>query len=766
MDRPPWRRRRHRASENLARTEADAFARTKFDAPEPRAEWISRSTLVRVLIDAVHERLMLIAAPAGYGKSTLAAQWRRDPSETRRFAWVSLDRGDNDPVILWMSILRALSQATLVPDSSALLKSLHAPHPDIEGTFLPMLVNRFAQATDRVVLVLDSFDHIREAACHQQLESFVNRLPSALQLAIVTRSAPPLPLTRLRAAGELVELHTEQLLFTYEEVDRFVRRVSKVQLPEPELDHLAERTEGWPAAVYLAAQALRDAADPVAFARGFDGTSPRVRNYLMEEVLGPLPEEMVLFLVRTSILEPFTAPLCAAVADTDLAQSFIELDRFDSFLVPVDQKGQWWRHHHLLKDVLREQLDTRTPGEAKTLHRRAGRWYEQHGFVGAAAEHAIAAGDVDRVLALISRDWCSMANTDQATKLRTFLASLSTERLSANPVTAMSTAWMAALAGDYPAAEHWLGTAMRAGHKGPLPDGMVSLESSAALLEGTLGLKGARSMVAAARTAVWLEGDPTSRWYSTARCVLGYAYFATGELEFAEFPLGQAAHSAAAFPAVRMGALAALSLTLTGLGRRAQADELAEAAHDLANEQLMDGEAFATYTRASTLTGTALGAALVRRGKLTEARQLLTDVQRVHQTQPGVPLWPPLENLLRLIDVLIMLGERAEARERAAQAAGLLGTIPSGLRRYRAWLTVLQHRLDVTGIPQAPIEPLTDREIAVLRLLRSNLSLREVGAELFVSYNTVKTHARSIYRKLGASSRDEALRRAGDLGII
>ncbi|MFI0354957.1 LuxR C-terminal-related transcriptional regulator [Actinomadura sp. 9N407] len=756
------RRRRNNAPH--AAHGVDAIAVTKLRAPDPQDEWISRSALVRRLTHARAERLIVIAAPAGYGKSTLAAQWRTDPDETRRFAWVSLDHGDNVPSILWSSILRSLNDIAAMTGVAGDLLRLPDDRPAvIDDAFLSDIVNRLAEHGAPVVLVLDDCHVIRDPSCLRQLRALVEWLPPNAQVALVTRGRLPLPLARFRASGQIVEFGVEDLRFNAEETDRFVRRFSNVQLAGEDLDRLVERTEGWPAGVHLAALGMREHREPAAFTREFDGANQYVVDYFSEEVLAPLSDETFRFLARTSVLESFNASLCGAVTRDPNADAILErLARSGLFVVPLDDRRVWYRYHRLFRGALDRLLRTAEPGFATVLHRRADVWLERHGRVGAAIEHALAAGDDGRAVAIIAAGWPSFAFSghEETTMLRGWLMSVDTERLAADPVAAVCAAWAGTLAGDRAIGRQWLDTARRLGHSGPLPDGTASLESSAALLESMVGTGGVHNMLASARTAVALETDPASPWYSLARHNLGCGHYLAGDQSTAIAPLSESAQSLAAFAAVQVQSYAVLSLATAELGRETQAAELAETALALAAEHGM------ADTSRMSLARTAAAATLVRQGRVAEARPLLEAVQHLRRTSPRVTVWPTLENLHLLIGVLLDLGELREARALVGEAAELLAFLPADAGRLRLRHSQVQRQLHSLADTTAPLEPLTDREIAVLRMLRSDKSLRDVGAELFISQNTIKTHTRAIYRKLEASSRAEALRRAQDVGIL
>src|ERR1019366_2546219 len=318
----------------------------------------------------VTARLVLVDAPAGFGKTTLVAQWRSSPAESRAFAWVSLDPGDNDPGRLWWHVVCAVQRACPKFSAGDLLAAVRARAPDFAGTLLPLLVNELAALPEPVVLVLDDYHVIRDRGCHDQV-AFL-----------------------LLAAGEMAEIRARQLRFAPAQAARLVAAVAGIDLSEPDLADLAGRTEGWPAGVYLAALSLRVHPAPGAFIRQFTGDSRFVVDFLAEEVLSRPPAGIRQFLARTSVLSRFCAPLCDAVAGPAGSAEIIGmLERENLFVVPLDDTRQWFRYHHLFAQVLRSELARTEPDIAAALHQRASAWHRRSGSADEAISHARAAGD-------------------------------------------------------------------------------------------------------------------------------------------------------------------------------------------------------------------------------------------------------------------------------------------------------------------------------------------------------------------------------------
>ncbi len=733
---------------------------TKLHAPRSRREWMERAQLTGYLADTA-ARLVLVDAPPGFGKTTLVAQWRSRPGEGRRFAWVSLDRGDDDPDRLWWYVVSALQRACPEIDGDVILTALRMQAQDVAGSVLPILVNELAIISAPVVLVLDDYHEIKNGSCHDQITFLLHHLPPTAQIVLITRADPPLPLGRLRADGELVEIRQRELRFTPAETAALVHAVAGIQLSEPDLADLAARTEGWPTGVYLAALSLRGHPAPGAFVRQFTGENRFIVDFLAEEVLNRQPGEIRQFLVRSSILARFCAPLCDAVTGSAGAAEIIKvLERENLFLVPLDDSRQWYRYHHLFAQLLRSQLARTEPGIAGTLHERASTWHRLSGSPEEAVSHALAADDVAGAVDLIARDWYTYADAGQIATVRGWMRLLGDDRIAASPVAAHCAAWTAALSGDQESVLRWLPVAEAGHHTGALPDGMRSLSSSAALLRGICGFDGLRVMRESAATAAELESNPASPWYAMARGVLGFSLYLSGEPEAAAASLEEAGQSQASGPLIRTLSLSVLSLVSVALGKLPQAQEAADGA------RILSARGDLEEAPQSSLAYTAMGAVYAAQGQLDRARRDLGHALRSRRNLSGINPWHTFEPTLLLTRVLLDLGDRAGAAEQADKARGVLTTLPDGAEALRARLAELDRRIAGRKRVLPIAAALTEREVAVLHLLEGTLSLREIGLELYVSANTIKTHTRAVYRKLGVSTRHDAIRQGRQAGIL
>jgi ATP/maltotriose-dependent transcriptional regulator MalT len=731
---------------------------TRFRPPRLLGECVDRPALAERLSGAT-ARLLLLAAPAGFGKTTLVAQWMAATAQRRPFAWVSIDEGDNDPARLWSDIIHALRRACPRFDGADLLADLQTPGCDVTAAVLPGVLNELAAAGAPAVLALDDFHAIREPACHEQIGFLLTHLPELMQLVIVTRAEPPLPVARWRARGELAEFRADDLRFGLGETAELVRNVAGLDVRVADLMVLLDRAEGWPAALYLAALALRGHPSPGAFIRGFGGRNKYVADFLAQEILERQPAGIRRFLLRTSILDRLCAPLCDAVAGSADADAVLRvLERDNLFVVPLDETRQWYRYHHLFAEMLRDKLAETEPGILTSLHVRASAWHRERGSADEAIGHALAAGDRAAAIGLIASQWHRYFAAGRARPVRGWLRALGDAAVGENPLAVQCAAWTAALSGDRQAVRRWLPALNAANWEGRLPDGMRSLSSSVAML---LGLSGdLQTAIESARTAVRLEDDPASPWYALARTELGFSLYLSGGLAEAEKHLRDALAGDAALPLVRLFGLSALGLVSVELGDLSRALRLVSEARGIVTS--LDLGTFPSAAFAHV----AVGAVYAALGRPKEARNALEFALGSRHQIPATSPWPTAEALLLLAHVLLDLDDRSGAGALAGELEAILASSPDGPARLSGRLAQLKHRL-ASSPPGALLgPPLTRTEVSVLRMLRSDLSLRDIARERHVSANTIKSHSRAIYRKLSASNRAEAVRRACDLGLV
>ena len=576
-------------------------------------------------------------------------------------------------------------------------------------------------------------------------------MPASVQLVLSTRTDPALPLGTLRARGQLQELRADDLRFTGPEATEFLNDRLDLGLTTSDVELLVARTEGWPAGIYLAALSLSGTEDKGALVRAFDGTSTHVVDFLAGEVLAAHDAELQTFMLRTSVLERLCAPLCGAVLGQPGSAGALEsLARTNLFLLPLDDRAEWYRFHHLFAQILRVELERREPDLVPELHRRAFEWHSRHGTADEAIHHAVSAGAYTEAGELITETWVHYANAGRTASVLEWLRQFPGEILDRDARLLLVQAWVAALRGREADMRRAAARVQELGglDAGPLPDGFASLESSLSALHATFGWGDVSAILAHGARSAETEG-PDSPWRPVIAWGLGWAHYVRDELEEAERWLSEAAALAPRTDQWIVGVAAIADLSLIA-GRRGDRDEqmrLALEAVDVARscgllDAIEDGEVHSAY-----------GVALIAQGRAEEA---------IPELERGVFLRRLWGQQLDLVDGLIELGTgRAvvgDARG-AIDAFDEAGALLAACRDAGALPARLAAARRAVRTPGRGAE-LSDRERTVLRLLGSGLSEREIGRELYLSFNTVHSHVKAIYRKLGVTSRADAVRRS------
>ncbi|HEX9439620.1 MAG TPA: hypothetical protein VF909_08060, partial [Roseiflexaceae bacterium] len=438
----------------------DPLLLTKLTPPPTRANPIARPRLTDALAHGARGPLTLICAPAGYGKTTLLSAWARQRAAP--IAWVSLDRNDNDPLHFWVYVIAALR--TIDPDCGAdALALIGSPQPPPTTTALTTLLNDLATCASTKVLALDDYHLIDNPAIHQALGFMLEHRPSNLHLILAGRSMPALPLARLRAGGQLVELRAADLRCTRAEATIFLRDSMQLALPPDAVTVLASRTEGWIAGLHLAALAVQGAADVLGVAHALNGTQEMIRDYLIDEVCDQQPAPIQHFLLQTAILERLNAPLCDALLNgsattksSDSQSALTYLEQANLFLVPLDEERRWYRYHPLFAEALRARLAQTQPAQVADLHRRAAAWYASEGLDTEAIPHVLAAGDHALAARLVEQVADSMWLRRELSTLAGWLDALPIDLVRTRPALCRMRAWTLLNVGQAIAAEAYL----------------------------------------------------------------------------------------------------------------------------------------------------------------------------------------------------------------------------------------------------------------------------------------------------------------------
>ena len=686
--------------------------------------------------------MVLVCAPAGYGKSTLVAQWcDLDP---RASGWVQLHHGDNDRLVLLARVVAALERTG--PVRGELLEELSRPMPRIDEVAVPLLAAELGER-DPFVLVLDDVHVITAEKCRAMLVFLVDQVRSGCQLVLVTRGDLEVPLGRLRASRDLVEIGPAVLALDARET-RDVAASGGLELSEEAAGALCERTEGWAAAVALAALSLQGRDDAAVKVAGLSGNQRQIADYLLEEVLERQPEHLKRFLLGTSILERMTAPLCDAVLGTDDAAGALEaLARSNAFVVALDDHREWYRYHHLFRDLLRAELKRRHPELCPVYLARAAAWCEPHGAPDEAFVYAYESGDLARAgrIALAHRH--GFVTRGRIETLGLWLARCTDEEIASDPQLSIVAAWVFGYLGDAARARRFLAAAERGQLDVPSADGASSLRTALANLRTAMAPDGISQMLRDGEIVYASEKTAGTQWFLSGCRAMGVAYVLLGRPQEAITVLREALALSSHQPELAhmwVFSLGYLAFAATDMGNRRDAQRWAvEATWVATNQNLHE-------TTHGAIAFTAGAIAYQQRGDHVEAARELEKVRRLRPRLRAAP-WLNADLMLRCAEISLDLGEVAGALEFAQAAGDALQGYPDA-----GTLTARLQRLE-ERIRRGQDYGLTPAELRLVAFLPTHLSLREIAGRVYLSRSTVKAQVASIYDKLGVPGRSEAV---------
>ncbi len=728
---------------------------SKLHVPASRPGLIERPHLLERLAAARSSPLMLIVAPPGYGKTTLATQWNED--DERPFVWVTLDAGDNDPSSLLAYIVFALDE--VVSLDAGVFPRAPEPGPAFVPFALPRIAGALAERTDPFVLVLDDVHAVQDPDSLDLLALLVQNMPPDSQIVLIGRDVPRLPLSRLLVGRSVVTIGMRQLAMSRREAVRLLHAAG-LPVNEPEAATLTERTEGWPAGLYLAALALREQEHLGKALESFAGSDQLLMDYVRTELLEHLPPTQLKFMLGTAALDRLCGPLCDAVLGRRGSTAKLEeLERANLFLMPTNRDGVWFRRHQLFAEMLLAELRRVAPKQEAVQHRRAAEWFADHGDVEQALDHARAANDIEYAAQLIATDVATYLSSGRASTIRRWIESLPSAALANLPWFGATAALAYISSGNVDRATHWLAVAERGDPDvGPLPDGRISQRSAIMSTRAALGVGDLSSLRRDASAACELEADD-SVWKSLCAMVSGGTAYLMGDRSDGIERLEAAVRvSALDHPNVHAWSLALLALCAADTEDWERLRTLAERARvEVERNGLQD------YGTASLVYGaSALSCAHWRQP--AEARRDAVRATRLLATLSPLAPWMAIQARAATASAYVLLGDPAQARE-------MLRSAQRDLFRFHD-SPVVVNRLDRLHAAIAEQRsagagpPLTAAEIRVLQFLPTYLSFREIAERLHVSRNTVKTQVISSYRKLGAASRTEAVEVAARLGMI
>jgi LuxR family maltose regulon positive regulatory protein len=725
-------------------------------APAPgRPGLVPRGGLLDQL-EASARSVVAVCAPAGYGKTVLAAAWAK--RDSRPFVWLSIDRHDNDPAVLLTYLAVGLDRVE--PIDPAVFAALASRGASITQTVIARLGAALSSKALPVVVVLDDVHLLHDQEGLHALSVLVDHLPPGSQLAVISRDEPPLPLARWRAEGRLDELGPGDLAMDPLEAGRLLA-AARVELPDGEVAELTRRTEGWPVALYLAALSIKAQHPRNGDGAGLSGRDRFLVDYLQSVLLSRLSPTEVQFLTRTAVLDRLSGPLCDAVLDTSGSAAVLaSLERSNLLVVPLDRQREWYRYHHLFQELLREELERSEPELVRELTLRAAHWCQRHGLAEAAIDYAMDADDADLVARGVEQVAISVYRSGRLATLQRWFDWFNDRGLIQRyPAVAMLGAWVQALGGHAAAAERWAAAAEQGSYAGMLPDG-GSIDGWRALLRAKLCRHGVTQMRADAELALTLI-PVGSLWRAPAQLLAGISHLLAGDLDVADDLLAEAVEVAKDTGATVAASVALAERAILAIGRQdwRDAEILVEQARSVVNMAHL--EAFAT----SVVLYAAGARVAIHHGNIGQAEQDLARAQQLRpQATHALPYYA-VQARLELIRAYLALTDVASARTVLREVDDLLrwrpdlGTLPDQANQLRS-------QLDHIGADAIGTGSLTTAEQRLLPLLPTHHSFREIGQHLHLSQHTVKSQAMSIYRKLGTSSRGQAVQRARTLGLL
>jgi LuxR family transcriptional regulator, maltose regulon positive regulatory protein len=731
---------------------------SKLLRPQVRPGTVCRSSLVERLANGDAHRIVSVVAPAGYGKTTLLSQWAERSGRT--FAWVSLEEPDNDPKILLAYVAEALD--AVEPIGRRVFDALASPGSSVPGSVVPRLGRAFSSMTSPVVLVLDDVHVLRNRECRAALSALADHVPEGSQLVLAGRAEPPLRIPRLRAEGRILEIGPGHLSLTREEASSLLANAG-VGLGEDEVAELHNRTEGWPVGLYLAALYLREGGLLGSAAVSFSGDDRFVSDYVESEFLARISRRQRAFLTRTAILQRISGPLCEAVLDMPgSAATLEELARSNMLLVPLDRRGEWYRYHHLFRDMLVAKLHRREPDLMPVLRRRAARWCLRNDLPEEALEYSIAAGDVDTAARLVETLGVPTHRQGRLTTIQRWFRWLEDQGgIDGHPMVAVLAGLFFALTGRPVEADRWADVVDRWQYGDATQRDDPYAEAYAAILRALMCRRGIEQIRADAdeavrRCAAESIVTPAPTLYQ------GLARVLSGDLDG-----GDASFEDAVSAGEQAGAHETLAVTLC------ERSLVAMARHQWSRAEVLANQASAVLRRAriDESYATPLVCAVQARGALHRgdgpaARQELVSAQRLRHLLTYAMPQLAVQARIELARVHLALADLEGARTLMREIDELLSRRP-GLGNLTREAQALRARLSEergTSIPGA--SSLTAAELRLLPLLTTHMSFPEIAEELSLSHHTVKSQAYSAYRKLGAASRSQAVARSRELMLL
>ena len=729
---------------------------SKLAPPLTRPGTVAKADVIGRLL-AANVPFAAVVAPAGYGKTTLLARWA--DADSRPFAWVALDGRDDDTVVFLRHIAAAINRVEPLP--SAVLDTLSGPG-GTAGVMRASRVGAALAAVDRpLVLVLDDLHAVGNPSCVDMLAELVAHVPAGSIIAATSREEPALPLARWRTQGSVQEIGVADLRLDEHEAGLLLVGAG-VELEAGEVLELTERTEGWPAGLYLAALSIQAGATDAASVGTFSADDRFVSEYFRLELLSRLPAAQRQFLLQTSILERLRGGLCDAVLEATGSADMLEtLGRTNGFVVRLDGRGEWYRYHHLFGQLLRTELERGQPDVVPALNTRAMAWCIANDDPEQAIVYGQAAGETSTVARLVDALLLPAYYDGRMETAEEWLSWFREDDLTDHPALAVYGAWFRVLTGRPEEAERWLALADGATSAVPLSDGSATIATWVATLRAHMMGDGVDRALADANLALD-RLPPESVWISVALLARGVAHGLLGATERATQDFAATIETGLASGAFEdvFVAHGQLALLAARQGAWGEASQHAQTAQALVNEHGLGD--YSTSALAHVLSARIA----LHEGRPDDARAALARAHRLRPLLDHALPWLTVEVGLELVRAHLVLGEAAAARTVLTETERVIELRPD-LGFLVADAQELRDRVAATEGPAgAWAMSLTGAELRLLPYLATHLTFPEIASRLFISRNTVKTEAVSIYRKLTASSRSEAIERAIEVGLI
>lgn len=735
---------------------------TKLLKPTLRQGVVSRPTLLDCVSKGSTGKITLISASSGYGKTTLMAEWLSEHGKGFPTTWVSLDKGDNDPVRFLSYLIAALQnvQDGLGQDTGAMM---HGAQNPTDESILSVLVNELSSIPQDFVLVFEDYHVIELRETHQMMIFLLDHLPPQMHMVILTRSDPPFPLARMRARGELTEIRARDLRFSHDEASMLLRNMVGSHLSKDDINILLDRTEGWITGLQLAALSIQGRKDASEMIASFGGGHEYIVDYLIEEVLELQPDGMKMFLMQTSILSRMNGSLCNALTGQSDGETTLEnLEKANLFVNALGGEQRWYRYHHLFADVMNNRLQRFFPDQISELHLRAAKWFEQNAWYSEAIDHALAAKDYPLAAEIVESQAQDLLHKGSLSTLLGWLDQFPPEIVKGRPRLGIDSAWVYLLIGKLEQIEGFL----------------TSAETK---LNGLNDHNELRGQIAAIRAyAAAQRGNPDQAielaHYSlemlpkddlSVRCVvafvLGGVYYLQQDFENALSAMQEASQfgEQAGNIHLAVAALNAVAELLKLQGNLGETEKILYQAMHLG----------------SGPSGKPLPITAGVHINFAELRLAQKDFEGARQyALTGLDMAEKIVNAegqilcyLILAQVAHFEGKTVEAQSTLEKAKSLAVTtqLPPGREEQISACEKIILTTSVSEIGQSSlIDPLSEREVEVLKLLADGLSNQEIAEKLIISLGTVKAHSSNIYRKLDVRNRAQAVMVAREMNLL